>query len=651
MPLRGGRLSPVSAAIIAPGSFPAGTWTWVGSTLVLGDFTFVTNTITVPLDTEFHQKVSGTSGLFLLENTTEKAIWRIKAPAGKNVALELFQGGVQVGGIDATQGAFNILQKIASRPIQLVPLSGDKVNVLEQMRLSDAILDFSGTSVAGLVVKSLTTAQQDALSPSNGSIIFNTTLGAIRGFDGAWNTFSLVGHTHAAADIVSGTFADARIAASNVTQHVASIDHNLLLNFLIAEHRTINDAGVSTTDLWSASKITAELTAAVNSLDYKDAVETVATSNITLSGEQTVNGVTTSNSRVGVVGQTAGEDNGLYDSAAGAWTRATDMDASAEVSQGLTFFVGNTTSTKNGFQYILTTADPITLGTTSLAFTEVKRIELGTIAGTAAEGNDSRIPIQDQNDALDGTNGTPSSANKYVTNSDSRNSDSRTPSGAAGGDLGGTYPNPTVDNGADATAIHDDTSGEIAAVALKATPVGADIVLIEDSAASNAKKRTTVQAIADLGAGVNNNFAFAFDTTTQAISAGSTYQGLTFNNNAELDGWTHTLSTSIFGCNQTGRYLVTVNVTLEKSTGGTAELGMRALFNAVEVAGSMVGEDLVSNNVSVSLSKTFIVNATTGQNLEIEVASTSTNVSVLPSPDPGGATADVSASITISRIT
>jgi hypothetical protein len=40
----------------------------------------------------------------------------------------------------------------------------------------------------------------------------------------------------AAGDITSGTFADARIAASNVTQHVAAIDHDALLNFSAAEH-------------------------------------------------------------------------------------------------------------------------------------------------------------------------------------------------------------------------------------------------------------------------------------------------------------------------------------------------------------------------------------------------------------------------------
>ena len=46
--------------------------------------------------------------------------------------------------------------------------------------------------------------------------------------------------------------------------------------------------------------------------------------------------------------------------------------------------------------------------------------------------------------------------------------------------------------GGDTTAIHDDTAAEISAVTEKTTPVAADFVLIEDSAASNAKKRVQV---------------------------------------------------------------------------------------------------------------------------------------------------------------
>jgi len=46
--------------------------------------------------------------------------------------------------------------------------------------------------------------------------------------------------------------------------------------------------------------------------------------------------------------------------------------------------------------------------------------------------------------------------------------------------------------GSDTTAIHDDVAGEIAAVAEKVSPAGADVVLIEDSAAGNAKKRVSM---------------------------------------------------------------------------------------------------------------------------------------------------------------
>ena len=78
-------------------------------------------------------------------------------------------------------------------------------------------------------------------------------------------------HTHAASDIVSGTFADARISASSVAQHEGSIDHNALLNYDIDEHRTINDAGTSLTSLWSSSKINTELSGKANTVHTHDA--------------------------------------------------------------------------------------------------------------------------------------------------------------------------------------------------------------------------------------------------------------------------------------------------------------------------------------------------------------------------------------------
>ena len=68
--------------------------------------------------------------------------------------------------------------------------------------------------------------------------------------------------------------------------------------------------------------------------------------------------------------------------------------------------------------------------------------------------------------------------------------------------------------GTDANAIHDNVSGEIAAITGKATPTTSDFLLIEDAAASNAKKSVTVGDV--LGAGLT---ASAPANVTKAAAA------------------------------------------------------------------------------------------------------------------------------------
>ena len=104
-------------------------------------------------------------------------------------------------------------------------------------------------------------------------------------------------------------------------------------------------------------------------LDAKDSCRVATTANITLSGEQTIDGVTTTTDRVLVKNQTTGSQNGIYVSASGAWARSTDADASVEVTAGLyTLITEGTVAGGQGF--VLTTDDPITVGTTALTFSQ-----------------------------------------------------------------------------------------------------------------------------------------------------------------------------------------------------------------------------------------------------------------------------------------
>ena len=114
----------------------------------------------------------------------------------------------------------------------------------------------------------------------------------------------------------------------------------------------------------------------ISGLDVKDAVRAATTGAITLSAPQTIDGVAlVAGNRVLVKNQADQTTNGIYVVAAGAWTRATDADANAEVTAGLAVSVLEGTNKGTGVAitapmlYTLTNVGAITIGTTSLNFT------------------------------------------------------------------------------------------------------------------------------------------------------------------------------------------------------------------------------------------------------------------------------------------
>lgn len=113
----------------------------------------------------------------------------------------------------------------------------------------------------------------------------------------------------------------------------------------------------------------AQIDALLASKNTKDPVEVATTANITLSGTQTIDGVAvTAGQRVLVKDQSTASQNGVYVCAAGAWSRSTDMDASAEFNAAL---VPVKKGTSNADTLWVQTADDPTVGSTSISFSQI----------------------------------------------------------------------------------------------------------------------------------------------------------------------------------------------------------------------------------------------------------------------------------------
>jgi hypothetical protein len=136
-------------------------------------------------------------------------------------------------------------------------------------------------------------------------------------------------------------------------------------NINVGSHKIVSLA--TPTDATDAAT-KAYVDAALQGLSWKQAVVAATTGNITLSGTQTIDGVAVvAGDRVLVKNQTAAADNGIYVVAAGAWTRAVDMNVASEFDSSAVFVQQGTVNEGTGWTE---TATITTVGTDAVAFSQ-----------------------------------------------------------------------------------------------------------------------------------------------------------------------------------------------------------------------------------------------------------------------------------------
>jgi hypothetical protein len=321
----------------------------------------------------------------------------------------------------------------------------------------------------------------------------------------------------------------------------------------------------------------------------KPAVAVVATSNLTLSGEQTIDGQLTSSSLVLCTAQTTGANNGPWISGSGAWTRPTwyATGSTSQAPQFLTTFVRLGT-TYSGSTWRMTTAS-VTIGTTAQTWVQTPiSLASSNVTGTLPAANVSTLNQNTTGSAaslsISGQTGLftitgLTSTNRAKTVRDAADTilelgGSYTPSGtwtnmtlvtpALGTPSSGTLTNAT---GLPITGITSSTSAQLRTLLSDENGTGVALFDGATSPAFTTPKVTT--GIND----ANGNSILAFTATASAVD------GFTFTNSATGNPAAVTMaatgSDANIDLNLNAKGTGDVNITANGSTGNTITLTAR----------------------------------------------------------------------------
>ncbi|MDC3257210.1 hypothetical protein OAU44_00380 [bacterium] len=338
--------------------------------IATGDLT-VTDSVTVAAA---ETGTTDTLDKLLITNTNEYDLIYLFAKTGQTITLTNTSSPSVAGHVKTISGADEVLS--TTKPTILIRKDSYWYGYGGGTTADGSVTNVKLADMAANTVK-----VRDASSsgvPSDKAVADTEILiGDGTGFTAAALSGDVTMDNAGAVTIANTSVTNAMLAGSIATSKISGFDTQVQTSRLDQMATATADVALGSQKITGLADGTAAQDAATKNqvdvaqagLDAKDSCRVGTTANITLSGEQTIDGVTTTTDRVLVKNQTAGAENGIYVSATGAWARSTDADASVEVTSGLyTLVTEGTTLAGQGF--VLTTDDPITVGTTVLAFSQ-----------------------------------------------------------------------------------------------------------------------------------------------------------------------------------------------------------------------------------------------------------------------------------------
>jgi hypothetical protein len=155
----------------------------------------------------------------------------------------------------------------------------------------------------------------------------------------------------------------------------------------------------------------------------------------------------------------------------------------------------------------------------------------------------------------------------------------------------------TPSGSADANAVHVNAASEISGITEKTTPVAADLLIIEDSAEANVKKRVQIGNLPHPSPTLTSSEATATSSTTTTSSSYAAMSGMTLTPGA-------------------GTYLCLFSTSLSSSA-SNAEINVSLYANGSQIAATESKASLFKSGDIVDMATNKVVTVAAGQAIDI----------------------------------